>query len=59
MSSGNEEVIKKNCLTADILQFRCEQPIDASFFIGVTFDISKGYNSKGFRGKLVKQGIQS
>ena len=54
IASGNQAVIDKTCLKADLLTYRCEQPVDASFYIGVTFDISEGYNSQGFRGKLVK-----
>ena len=54
MASGNQDVIDKNCLTADILTYRCESPVDASFYLGVTFDVREGYNSQGFRGKLVK-----
>ena len=54
VASGNKEQVDKNCLTADILTYRCESPIDASFYIGVTFDMTQRYTPEGFRGKLVK-----
>ena len=47
-------MVDKNCLTADILTYKCERPIDASFYLGVSFDVKVGYNSEGFRGKIVK-----
>ena len=34
--------------------YKCNRPIDAAAYIGVTFDITKGYSMQGFRGKLVK-----
>ena len=54
MQSGSSEVVSKACATADLLTYRCGLPVDAASYIGVTFDISEGYNSQGFRGKLVK-----
>ena len=44
----------KDCLSAKMTVFRCEKPIDAANYIGVTFDILKGYGQGGFRGRLVK-----
>ena len=54
MQSGNQAVVSKACATADLLTYRCGLPVDAASYIGVTFDISEGYNSQGLRGKLVK-----
>lgn len=54
IAKGNDRDADPNCARADILTFKCEAPVDAAAYIGVTFDITKGYSQAGFRGKLVK-----
>ena len=49
ISLGNKQQVDKNCATADILTYKCETPIDAAFYIGVSFDITEGYTPTGFR----------
>ena len=54
IAADNQDQVDANCLTADILTYKCESPIDAAAYIGVTFDITRGYGQGGYRGKLVK-----
>ena len=49
----------KNCIAAQMAVFRCQNPIDAANYIGVTFDILKGYGQGGFRGRLIKVRINN
>ena len=51
IAKDNQDIVDKNCLTADILTYKCESLIDAANYIGVTFDIRQGYSMKGYRGK--------
>ena len=57
MANGDPNMqsqVDKNCLTADILTYKCERMIDAANYMGVTVDITRGTGMAGFRGKLVK-----
>ena len=54
IKEGDKALVDKNCATADIATYRCRTPIDASFYIGVSFDITKSLDPSSFRSKLVK-----
>ena len=57
MANGDPNMqsqVDKNCLTADILTYKCERMIDAANYMGITVDITRGTGMAGFRGKLVK-----
>ena len=49
VATKSQKQVDKNCLTADILTYKCESPIDAAAFIGVTFDITKGYSQGEYK----------
>ena len=58
MANGDPNMqsqVDKNCLTADILTYKCERMIDAANYMGITVDITRGTGMAGFREKLVKR----
>ena len=50
----NGQIANKNCQVLETRAYACKAPIDASNYIGVAFDITKGYGQAGFRGAIVK-----
>ena len=52
----NGQIANKNCQVLETRAYACKAPIDASNYIGVAFDITKGYGQAGFRGAIVKVG---
>lgn len=43
------------CGELDDRKYSCNLPIDAADFLGVSFDITDGYNSQGFRASITKR----
>ena len=55
INAGNRALADKTCPKVDDAKNACTKPIDASDYLGVTYDVSEGYNSQGFRGSMIKK----
>ena len=58
VNAGNRALADKTCPKVDDAKNACAKPIDASDYLGVTYDISDGYNSQGFRAGVGNLGFQ-
>ena len=55
----------KNCAAADVETYKCQTPIDAAFYIGITFDMTKvgsrifkiSYSSITSQFKVIENGV--